>query len=85
MDAKEATRGHACGARGAGRHHLEMSEMTHCSSSSESCWWAHDKRNAPGIIGFLLLFVTLESRARLRAETKPPSNPNDRSFTEISI
>lgn len=76
MDAKEATRGHACGARGAGRHQLEMSEMTHCSLSSESCWWAHDKRNAPGIIGFLLLSLKPQSRARLRAEIKPPSLNN---------
>lgn len=73
MDAKEATCGHASGA---GRHQLEMSEMRHCSLSSESCWWARDKRNAPGIIGFLLLFVKLESCARLRAETKPPSLNN---------
>lgn len=73
MDAKEATRGHACGA---GRHHLEMSEMTHCSLSSESYWWAHDKRNAPGIIGFLLLFVKLESHVRLHTEAKPPSLNN---------
>lgn len=71
MDAEEATCGHACGA---GRHQLEMSEMTHCSLSSESCCWARDKRDAPGIIGLLLLlFVELESCARPRAETKPPS------------
>lgn len=76
MAAKEATRGHACGVCGVGHHQLEMSEMTHCSLSSESLRWAPDKRNAPGISAFLRLFAELESRAHLRAETKPPSLNN---------